>query len=111
MLHKTVTSKYTTYYPDPIVVQKGEKLTLGRTDNWDGHVWVWATATNKKEGWVPDNLAREKDGHMVAKYDYSAVELTCNVGDVVIVIREDHGWAWCKAENDNEGWIPLRNLS
>lgn len=91
-------------------VLKGDVMTLGRRDNWDGNIWIWATTKNTKQGWVPDSLPCEKEDQIVAAYDYSAVELTVNAGDVVTVIREHHGWAWCIAEDSQEGWIPLRNL-
>ncbi len=110
MNRKTVISAHIAIYTDPIIVRKGDVLLLGKLDIWDGHTWIWATSKEMKCGWVPDNLACEKGGKMVAGYDYSAVEISCNSGDIVDVTHEDHGWAWCNTENNEEGWIPLRNL-
>lgn len=111
MCNRTVISDYKAYYPDPISVSEGDILTLGKQDNWEGHIWIWAIASNSKEGWVPDNLCSTINDETVANYNYSAVELTCKVGDKVKVLLEDHGWAWCSNEDNEKGWIPLRNLS
>lgn len=112
MHSRTVHSDRVASYADPIAVCKGEKFQLiGRKDVWDGHIWVWATATDGREGWVPDDLIQALDGQFVAASDYSAMELTCKAGDIVNIVREDHGWAWCRTEkNGLQGWLPLRSL-
>lgn len=98
-------------YADPISVEKGDPLLLsGREDLWDGHRWLWAAADGK-EGWIPEILAVERGGDIVASQDYSARELTCAAGDALEVLRCSHGWAWCRDRSSREGWVPLRNLS
>lgn len=98
-------------YSDPIRVELGDALSLdGREDDWDGHRWLWAVSTDGREGWVPDNLIDEHLRVPVARFGYSAIELTCDVGENVQILCETHGWAWCRNEKGGEGWIPQRCL-
>lgn len=96
-------------YSDPIKVEKGELLQLdGREDVWEGHRWLWAVAPDGKAGWIPDSLLDENTSDPVALFNYSAMELTCNVSDCVQIINETHGWAWCKNQTGSQGWVPLK---
>ncbi|MHA7772157.1 SH3 domain-containing protein [Roseibium sp. M-1] len=107
----TVLEDWTATYPDSISVTAGEAIELdGRKDVWDGYTWLWAKNTAGREGWVPDCLV-SSDAPVVATEDYSAMELTCKKGDVLITERILHGWAFCRNEADERGWVPARNLS
>ena len=98
-------------YADPILVRAGEPLALsGREDLWEGHRWLWAVAADGREGWVPDSLPCSSATGHVAAWDYAAIELTCTAGEQVILLRESHGWAWCRKADGDEGWLPLRIL-
>lgn len=99
---------YAACYQDPIAVCAGDPVTLsGLKDIWEGHVWVWARSRAGKEGWVPDDLVCDAgNGVGAAARDYSAMELTCCAGDVVTVVMEDHGWAWCENAEGRAGWVP-----
>lgn len=99
-------------YADPISIKAGDPIMLtGKTDEWDGHIWLWAVGLDGRVGWVPDAIVENRDGHERSNRDYSAVEMTCAKGETLIVIEETHGWAWCRSCLGNEGWVPLRNLS
>ncbi|MFD0917555.1 SH3 domain-containing protein [Pseudahrensia aquimaris] len=64
-------------YSDPIAVQNGEQVWLsGKTDEWDGHVWLWAKDTRGKEGWVPDSIIEATENQCFAKEAFSALELS-----------------------------------
>ena len=98
-------------YQDPIVLTEGEELWLtGKTDNWDGHVWVWAKNQAGKEGWIPDKLVKSVAGKTFAKAAFSALELTCRCGEELDTFDELNGWVLCRAANGSEGWVPSRNL-
>ena len=105
-----VTRSWTAVYPDPIKVAAGEPIELdGRADVWDGHTWLWAKNTEGKEGWVPDCIiSTGRPAH--ATEDYSAVELTCTIGQTLSAKRVMHGWVWCSNSNGEVGWVPERNL-
>ena len=83
----------------------------GREDVWEGHRWLWARAVDGREGWVPDSLPRPGGAGSVAAWDYAAVELTCAAGEGVTLLRQTHGWAWCRRDDGGEGWLPLRCLA
>ncbi len=106
-----VVSSWTASFDDPIILKVGDELTLsGRADNWHGHTWVWAKATDDKEGWIPDTLATIKAGITTASTDFSAIELSCISGEILTGIKETHGWVWCLNEKGFAGWVPSRNL-
>ena len=99
-------------YSDPLVVKCGERLTVTeRRELWDGHLWIWAVADDKRAGWIPDDLAVQCEDIWRASRDYSAIELSCTPGDTVTIIQESHGWAWCTNARGEKGWLPLKCLS
>ncbi|MEL7465490.1 MAG: SH3 domain-containing protein [Pseudomonadota bacterium] len=107
---RTVTEAHEASYANPIRVRRGDALFLqGREDDWDGHRWLWAEA-HGREGWIPDDLPSTEGSGAVARWDYSALEMTVAKGQRVAVARETHGWAWCIDDDGDEGWVPERCL-
>ena len=99
-------------YPDPIVLVRGEQVKLsGREDIWEGHRWLWAESPTGKQGWVPDSLIDTTSTPAIARRDYTAMELTCRAGDILVAIEETHGWIYCRAGSGDCGWVPARNLA
>ncbi len=106
-----VIDTHTGIFPDPIVVGKGEVLQLsGKTDNWDGHQWLWAKASDGREGWIPDDLPNQRKNVTTAAFDYSASELDVEPDDQVVVHSKSHGWAWCTDNAGRQGWLPRKVL-
>jgi hypothetical protein len=98
-------------YDDPIILHLGDAITLiGKTHIWDGYVWLWAKGPEDKEGWIPDNLAVEKNGIWRARHYYSAMELTCHSGEQLQTTMQTHGWSWCTNGAGVSGWVPDKNL-
>lgn len=99
-------------YADPIAVRQGQALHVTeRVEVWDGHTWVWASADDGRSGWVPDTLIQRDGASAVARYDYSAIELSCADGARLEVGIATHGWAWCTDAHGQNGWVPQRNLA
>lgn len=93
-------------------MKRGDAIVLsGRTELWDGHRWLWAGASDGREGWIPDDLVVEQCNAMVADRDYYAIELTCGMHETVRVLEVRHGWAWCCNNTGTYGWVPLENLA
>jgi uncharacterized protein YgiM (DUF1202 family) len=106
-----VVSDWKVSYADPIVLTKNEELWLsGKTDSWEGHIWVWAKNQAGKEGWIPDTLIENQAGRYFANNLFSAMELTCHIGQELTFIDETHGWVLCKAKDGSQGWVPAKNL-
>lgn len=105
-----VIESWTASYPDPIDLAKDEPVTLdGRSDCWDGHIWLWAKNRAGKEGWIPDCLIAGTDPPRATE-PYSALELTCQKGETLAANRVLHGWAFCSSRRGQSGWVPLRNI-
>ncbi|EKM98223.1 SH3 domain-containing protein [Acidocella sp. MX-AZ02] len=99
-------------YTDPIRLAAGESIYLtGRQDNWDGHIWLWARSANGLEGWILDSLVCQGEVGPFAKEEYTAIELTCQVGQVLVGEKETHGWVYCRSAAGSAGWVPRKNLA
>jgi hypothetical protein len=109
-----VTKDYATQYPDPITLAQGETATLdGRAEPWEDDpdwIWVWGENARGKSGWIPRPLLRIEGSSGVALEGYDAHELSVAAGERVVVQREESGWAWCVADANRSGWVPLRHL-
>jgi hypothetical protein len=108
----TVTEDWTATYSDPINLTAKERVELtGRQDDWDGHIWLWAKSVAGLEGWIPDSLVEEVNGLHRAREDYTAMELSCQAGEVIQGIKETHGWVLCQSPKGRIGWVPQKNLT
>ena len=56
------------------------------------------SAADRKEGWIPDDLPEERDGRVISRQAFSAIELTCVAGETVEGGVARHGWVWCQAD-------------
>lgn len=97
-------------YPNPIKLQKGERVLVGQTykDNPEWSNWIYChTVEGNLEGWVPEQIIDEE----VVLESYSAKELTIEIGETVTEERELNGWLWVKKSKDaDQGWVPKENL-
>ena len=107
---KKIVKDYITPYPDHFNVRVGEKLEVyEKKSEWPG--WVWCKTATGKESWVPAQyLKREATGFMAIN-DYDAKELTVKKNELIEILKEESGWAWCRKENGEEGWLPLECVS
>lgn len=102
-----VKKEYRSQYKDPLVLNIGDVVTLGKEETeekWKG--WIWAEH-NSRSGWIPLQIIEampESKGKI--KENYSAKELDVKKGDVVVSIKEINGWLWVMNERNEEGWIP-----
>ncbi len=111
MARYRVIADWNATYKDPISLEAGEQLWLtGKTDAWDGHVWVWAKNKAGKSGWIPDTLVETRAQKCFARTAFSALEMTCYQGQELEVIVQTHGWALCNTPHGVAGWVPLKNL-
>lgn len=115
-----VTKNWEKSYPDPIILQKGDRVVMDlsikdSTPGWDN--WVWCIAADGSTGWVPaqvletiNTLAEDRSEALVTA-DYSAAELTVGKGEILTGTYVLNGWVWCKAPDGNtEGWVPSDNV-
>lgn len=104
-----VISDYQSTCPDPLLIAKGEILTIEKKESkWKG--WVWCNNQSGKGGWVPENYIEKLHDKYKALKDYNATELTVKTGEVLIISYEESSWVWVTNENGEKGWIPLENV-
>lgn len=99
-------------YAHPIHVEAGDVLFItGRQDNWESHIWLWVRSAGGLEGWMPDIIVNETKFGYVATEEYTAAELTCRRGQVLVGEKETHGWVFCRSADGAAGWVPRKNLA
>ena len=104
-----VREAYDAAYPDPLVVEKGDRLVFERRPSeWSG--WIWCTDAGGKGGWVPEAWVAIDGARCTMTRDYSARELTVGAGDVLKASMEVSGWVWCIGRRGDAGWVPLDHL-
>jgi len=107
-----VIKEYKSAYPDPIILKKGERVSVGRkyTDNSDWKGWQWCENVDGKKGWVPEQYINIISDTGIVVCNYSANELSVKVGDEITVYKKQNGWAWSKNSVGEYGWVPLKNI-
>lgn len=105
-----VTSSYVVAHTDPIVVEAGDVIGIGKRDT-EWPQFVWCTNAKGTSGWVPDS-AFDRHGRVgIASRGYSAVELAVSLDEVVTIDEECGGWSWCTNEHGESGWVPDTHLA
>lgn len=104
-----VIEDYQSAYPDSFTVNKGEILKIKKKESdWNG--WIWCVKDTGEGRWIPmDYLDIHENKAKIIK-DYNAIELTVATGQILVIEKESYGWVWVNDENNNSGWIPLKNV-
>lgn len=104
-----VIKSYQKQYLDPIQLKVGDNVVLGKEETeekWKG--WIWAEIKNNS-GWIPMEIisfSEDKKAGVILE-NYSAAELSVNLGDELEVLKSLNGWFWVKnLQTNEEGWIP-----
>ena len=94
---------------EPLIITKGEILSYElKETEWSG--WVWCTNKQGKTGWAPEAYLKMQKTTCEALQDYNAIELTANIGEELIIKKEESGWFWVVNDQGKEGWIPIKNV-
>lgn len=101
-----VSEDYTSAYPDPITVSKGERVTIGHCDlQWRG--WVWVILSSGKSGWAPQQLFLPVSAcEGVCLDDYCAHELSVRAGETLTLMNALNGWYYAQKASGETGWVP-----
>jgi len=106
-----VLKAYTTQYPDPIAIRRGDQVILGKRDT-EFPGWVWATSLSTgKSGWVPERYLIVRGDQAESVRDYSARELDVAEGAMVTIVEELLGWSLVETGSGARGWIPQSHLA
>ena len=104
-----VIEDYESAYTEPLIITKGEILTIGRKESeWSG--WIWCTNKLGKSRWVPESYLEIHGNTGKAKQDYNATELTITVGEELIIEKEEAEWFWVINQQRKSGWVPIKNV-
>ena len=96
---------YESAYPEPLIFKTGEELIIAdKKSPWRG--WIWCTNQSGESRWVPENYIDRKGGTGAMRCDYDATELTADIGEELIIQKEESGWLWCINKKKQRGWIP-----
>lgn len=104
-----VIEDYDSPYTEPLLITKGEILTIGEKESeWSG--WIWCTNTFGKSRWVPENYLEIHGNTGKANQDYNATELNINIGEELIIEKEEAEWFWVINPQGKSGWVPIKNV-
>jgi len=104
-----VIEDYESPYTDPLIVTKGEILTIGEKESeWSG--WIWCTNKFGESRWVPEKYLEIHGNTCKILQDYNATELTITVGEELIIEKEEAEWFWVINQRGKSGWVPIKNV-
>jgi uncharacterized protein YgiM (DUF1202 family) len=96
---------YQTPYPHPLIIKSGDSLQLiDKKTECPG--WVWCVNKDGISAWVPTSYIERIGNLGKALRDYSSKELNVQIGEILTILKEESGWAWCMNQNGEEGWVP-----
>lgn len=103
-----VSAPYERPYADPISLRAGERVLIDaeKTKETDILGWSWCTGPDRRQGWVPNSWITHQSGAAQIVRDYSALELTINVGDRVTLHHSESGFVFVTHEDGSIGWVP-----
>ena len=101
--------QYQVEYQNPIQVKAHEQVHVGKADN-DYPGWLWCSATDGREGWIPVELLSLDRPLAIVLADYSAKELAVLPGQEVEIKEARHGWALVRNTEGDVGWIPEAHI-
>ena len=102
---RLVIREHTATFPDPLVLEAGEQVHVGRADEqWPA--FLWCTTVEGKGGWVPESFLQREGDVGAALRNYDACEMTVKIGDRVCVGERAGGWVWASNAAGESGWIP-----
>lgn len=94
---------------EEIHVYPGDPLRIGEeSGRYPG--WLRCTTGAGRASWIPDAYVRRRGARGTALTEYCSRELPAAAGEIVTLRREIAGWAWARADDGREGWLPLDEL-
>lgn len=106
-----VIEQHTSEYPNPIVLNQGDRVALGEMDD-EFPNWIFVTTEAGVKGWAPiqyiDKSGCGSEGTLL--HDYDAWELNTVVGEKLTVLFELNAWYRASRTNGETGWVPVRSL-
>lgn len=95
---------------EPIRFERGESILVEQPDARHPG-WWWCTDRRGRSGRVHESYFEEEDYRFVAREDYDARELSAKAGEVVEALDTRGGWALCRNNVGETGWLPLAKLA
>ena len=105
-----VIASYQAPYPDPIIVLKGEEVSIDHTRETDIAGWVWCNSSAGKGGWVPEAYLGQHGDQGIMRCDYNAIELTIQPGERLTVHKAESGFLWVTNQSGQTGWVPSTHV-
>ena len=95
-------------YPDQMMIDEGQELTVMKNDEWPG--WLLCQNSSGKQGWVPEKIVKITTGKAVAQESHDTREISMQEGEIVRIEKIETGRAWVTDMTNETGWVPLKNL-
>ncbi len=106
-----VKTPHNSNYPNPVSLQVGDRVRVGKTDtNFPG--WIWVTTADGNQGWAPVQFLEinEVTQTAICTHDYCADELNTEIGEPLVLHCRLNGWGWVENEHKESGWVPMESI-
>jgi len=102
-----VIEDYQTPFPEGIILKQDDLVCVEkRKSEWEG--WIWCTAPDGKQSWVPESFLDIKKDVARILLEYNASELSVTKGEELEILKEESGWLWCRNQKGKSGWVPKK---
>lgn len=108
-----VISNYDIEFLNPIKVSCGDSVIIIESSDCNGDWPNWLLCkTNDNEGWIPSQIIQRQGARGTLSEDYSAVEFSLKIGEILFSNKSLNGWIWSfkKSRPDIFAWAPLNHL-
>ncbi|MCB2113452.1 MAG: hypothetical protein KDD85_07870 [Parvularculaceae bacterium] len=92
---------------DPIAVAAGEIVTPDATRKSDLFGWIWCAGPDGREGWAPLQWIDRTRTPWRMKRDFDARELTLKIGDRLVLLYGESGFAMARGPDGKQGWAAM----
>lgn len=103
-----VIDDYKRPYANPIVVSENEEVVpdFERTRETDFMGWTWCCGPDGRKGWVPNAWIVKKPETWRMRFDFNAMELNVQKGEVVTLEFSESGFVFARKSDGVSGWVP-----
>ncbi len=106
-------SAYSRCYANPLILKRGEAVTITKAEDKDNPQWAgWIGCESKDRifGWVHQDFLQINDTEAVAIREYTAWELNAQPNESFRILDDKSGWYWCESQSGERGWLPYETF-
>ncbi|HHF3214035.1 TPA: hypothetical protein ACPJ12_004698 [Vibrio diabolicus] len=106
-----VIERHISEYPNPLYLKRGDKVTLGLTDD-EFPNWIFITNDAGEQAWAPIQYIEHVVGSQmgIMLQDYDNLEFNTVLGERLSVHFELNSWYRVSRSTGEIGWVPVQTV-